>query len=54
MRLAKIALALLSLGIASSGACLAQSHDVSRPNVVVLISDDQGFAEYGFMGHDII
>lgn len=54
MHLAKIALTLLSLGIASSGACLAQSHDVSRPNVVVLISDDQGFADYGFMGHDII
>lgn len=26
----------------------------SKPNVVVIISDDQGFYDYGFMGHDTI
>jgi len=25
-----------------------------RPNVVLIISDDQGWADYGFMGHDAI
>lgn len=54
MRLSRIALSLLSLGIAGFGSSLAQGQDASRPNVVVLISDDQGFGDYGFMGHDII
>ncbi|NIP84336.1 MAG: sulfatase-like hydrolase/transferase, partial [Planctomycetales bacterium] len=25
-----------------------------KPNVVVIISDDQGYGDYGFMGHDVI
>lgn len=56
MRFSKITLALglLALAHAGSGSCLAQNQNSSRPNVVVLISDDQGFGDYGFMGHDII
>ncbi len=26
----------------------------SRPNVVVIISDDQGWGDYGFLGHPTI
>lgn len=26
----------------------------AKPNVILIISDDQGFADYGFMGHDAI
>jgi uncharacterized sulfatase len=26
----------------------------SKPNIVVIISDDQGFGDYGFMGHEVI
>jgi len=26
----------------------------SKPNVILIISDDQGFADYSFMGHDRI
>jgi arylsulfatase A-like enzyme len=29
----------------------AQSPDVSPPNVVLIISDDQAWTDYGFMGH---
>jgi len=56
MRFSKITLALglLALAHAGSGSCLAQNQNSSRPNVVVLISDDQGFGDYGFMGHDML
>lgn len=26
----------------------------SRPNIVLIIGDDQGFGDYGFMGHPVI
>jgi len=39
---------ILSISIAAAG-MLAQVDD--RPNVVFLLSDDQGWGDYGFMGH---
>ncbi len=27
---------------------------VTRPNVILILSDDQGFTDYGFMGHKIV
>lgn len=36
------------------GAVRGESATPSRPNVVLIISDDQGFAEYGFMGHPVV
>jgi arylsulfatase A-like enzyme len=42
------ALFLLLLGINHSSA------DGSRPNVVMIISDDQGWTDFGFMGHEAI
>ncbi len=31
----------------------AQAGD-SKPNVILILSDDQGFTDYGFMGHEIV
>ena len=32
----------------------ALSYADDRPNVVLLLGDDQGWTDYGFMGHDVI
>ena len=33
------------------GASYAHADPTTRPNVILIISDDQGFLDYGFMGH---
>lgn len=33
--------------------CLAQAAE-TRPNVILILSDDQGFSDYGFMGHKVV
>ena len=33
---------------------VANGAEVARPNVVFLLSDDQGWDDYGFMGHEHI
>lgn len=43
LRLASVAAALLSFAFASAAA--------ERPNVILIISDDHGFPDYGFMGN---
>ena len=50
----KILAIALCVSLAGLDTIDAQSAEPSPPNVVVLISDDQGFEDYGFMGHDII
>ena len=42
-------LALLCALILPGGACLA-AEKPARPNVILIVSDDQGFPDYGFMG----
>lgn len=32
----------------------AEAENSNRPNVVLIISDDQAWTDYGFMGHDVI
>jgi uncharacterized sulfatase len=32
----------------------ASAEEPSKPNVILIISDDQGYADYGFMGHERI
>ncbi len=32
----------------------ALAADRTRPNVILILSDDQGFTDYGFMGHKIV
>jgi uncharacterized sulfatase len=44
-----VVLASLSLGCAH-----ARAADAGPPNIVLIISDDQSFTDYGFMGHDAI
>ena len=43
---------ILALSVASSTSFTIGAAD--RPNVVLIISDDQGWGDYGFMGHDTI
>lgn len=43
----------LSIAMWSSVIRDAQGED-TRPNVIVIMSDDQGGGDYGFMGNDII
>lgn len=34
--------------------CGLTSQAADRPNIVLIISDDQAWTDYGFMGHDVI
>jgi len=44
-----------ALGIENIVSAQAEENKgANRPNVVLIISDDQGFTDYGFMGHDTI
>ena len=54
MRLSNLLAAALCCALASLYSATAQGENSPPPNVVVLISDDQGFGDYGFMGHAII
>jgi len=36
------------------GACRTTESDERRPNVVLIISDDQAWGDFGFMGHPVI
>lgn len=45
-------LATLLLPLLGTASLLAQSPQ--KPNIVLIISDDQGWTDYGFMGHDAI
>src|SRR4051812_39605676 len=43
---------LLTLAAALAFVCCARAED--RPNVVMIISDDQGWTDFGFMGHKVV
>ncbi len=44
-------LTLLITLIVADSSCAA---DATRPNVILILSDDQGFTDYGFMGHKVV
>ncbi|MEO7623939.1 MAG: sulfatase-like hydrolase/transferase, partial [Gallionella sp.] len=45
---------LLILSLFLSGLCgFTQAAD-QRPNVILILSDDHGFTDYGFMGHKVV
>ena len=44
---------LFALAFLLQGPLLA-AHPQSQPNVVVIISDDQGFHDFGFMKHPVV
>jgi len=46
------AVALLLALLSIAGVALGRSTD--RPNVVLILSDDQAWTDYGFMGHEVI
>lgn len=35
-------------------ACLEPAPDPQPPNIVLIISDDHGWTDYGFLGHDVV
>ncbi|MHB8901507.1 MAG: hypothetical protein ACYC6Y_22375 [Thermoguttaceae bacterium] len=41
---------LLALPLVLSAASAA----VARPNVVMIVADDQAFTDFGFMGNDVV
>ncbi len=44
---------LLLLLLTASAVCF-RSEAAERPNVILILSDDQGFTDYGFMGHKVV
>jgi uncharacterized sulfatase len=40
-----------ALGVAALG-CASRLNAAEPPNVVLVVSDDQGWTDYGFMGHE--
>lgn len=40
--------------LASGGGSEGTSGGAGRPNVLLLISDDQAWSDFGFMGHEVI
>ncbi|RDV29146.1 sulfatase [Alteromonas aestuariivivens] len=60
----KLRIALFSMAVATLGACSSAStqsgpssaaiSDTPPPNIVVILSDDHAWNDYGFMGHDIV
>ena len=46
MKLTSFLLILLGFGFTA-----VQAEETKRPNIVLILSDDQGYTDYGFMGH---
>ena len=44
----------LKLAIFIAALLLGRSFAAERPNVILILSDDQGFTDYGFMGHKVV
>ncbi|MFW6169809.1 MAG: sulfatase [Planctomycetota bacterium] len=51
LRIPLVALLVMSL---CGSVCSAADTDDPKPNIVLIISDDQAWTDYGFMGHDAI
>jgi len=49
-----VCLAVLFLLWVNNSAVLWGQHDQELPNIVLIISDDQAWTDYGFMGHPVI
>lgn len=39
---------------AAAASCHSASEQSTRPNIVIILSDDQGWTDYGFMGHPVV
>lgn len=47
-------LTLLTILLMTQAAIHAAESKAARPNVILILSDDQGFTDYGFMGHKVV
>jgi arylsulfatase A-like enzyme len=45
---------LLALLVSFVSICICPAADQSKPNIVLILSDDQAWTDYGFMGHETI
>ena len=45
---------LISFAILMAATVSSIAAEAAKPNVILIISDDQGFKDYGFMGHEIV
>ncbi len=50
----KFVLSLLISGFVSSAVCAAAEKPVEKPNVVIVMTDDQGYGDLGFAGNEMI
>ncbi len=46
--------AIAANGVPVRAATPSQPNNSAPPNVVLILSDDQGFTDYGFMGHPVV
>ena len=53
MKFQRLSRMILAAGFASSAVALHAAEAAPKPNVILIISDDQGFTDYGFMGHKV-
>ena len=46
--------ALILMSCQQAKKTVTKSTDVKKPNIVLILSDDQAWNDYGFMGHEVI
>ncbi len=45
---------LLVTGMAQAGTPVAKAYSTEKPNILLIISDDQGYGDFGFMGNKVL
>ncbi len=53
MKFQTLSRVILAAGFAASAVALHAAEAAPKPNIILIISDDQGFSDYGFMGHAV-
>jgi len=45
---------LLVTGVAQAGTPVEKAYSAEKPNILLIISDDQGYGDFGFMGNTVL